>query len=93
MRLDVFRLLVRAGEDGLPAGEVARTLDVLPNTLSANLNILSGAGLIRARRKGRQQLYSAQFSRRCKAASTMPFQTGHIAVSVWLSSVAAGRSE
>lgn len=63
MRLEVFRLLVRAGDAGLAAGEIARTLNVLPNTLSANLNILSGAGLVRARRDGRQQMYSVEYGR------------------------------
>ncbi len=63
IRLDVFRLLVRAGEGGVAAGAIARRLNVLPNTLSANLNILSGAGLVRARREGRSLLYSADFGR------------------------------
>ena len=45
-RLEVFRLLVRAGPDGMAAGEIARATDSLPNTLSANLNILAGAGLV-----------------------------------------------
>jgi ArsR family transcriptional regulator, arsenate/arsenite/antimonite-responsive transcriptional repressor len=33
-RLDVFRLLVQAGPEGLPAGQVASALDLLPNTLT-----------------------------------------------------------
>ena len=45
-RLSVFRLLVKAGPEGLAAGDIARRLDVLPNTLSANLNVLADAGLI-----------------------------------------------
>ncbi|PHQ69382.1 MAG: transcriptional regulator, partial [Paracoccus sp.] len=35
-RLDVFRLLVKAGPEGLAAGEIATTLDIRPNTLSNN---------------------------------------------------------
>lgn len=61
-RLDVFRLLVRAGPDGLPAGEIARTLDTAPNTLSAQLLVLSNAGLVRARRAGRSIIYSVDFA-------------------------------
>lgn len=60
-RLEVFRLLVKAGPDGLPAGEIARTLSIAPNTLSAQLNLLSGAGLVKNRRDGRSLIYSAEF--------------------------------
>jgi DNA-binding transcriptional ArsR family regulator len=60
-RLSVFRLLVQAGGEGVPAGEIARRLDVLPNSLSANLNVLSHAGLVRSRREGRSILYSASY--------------------------------
>ena len=60
-RLEVFRLLVRAGEGGLAAGEIARRLEVLPNSLSANLNILSHAGLVNARRNGRSIIYTVRY--------------------------------
>lgn len=60
-RLAVFRLLVRAGHDGLPAGEIARALDVAPNTLSAQLTVLTQAGLATSQREGRSIVYSAQF--------------------------------
>jgi DNA-binding transcriptional ArsR family regulator len=60
-RLGVFRLLVRAGPGGLPAGEIAREVGALPNTLSTHLTILAHAGLIRARRQGRSILYSADY--------------------------------
>ena len=60
-RLEVFRLLVKAGPDGMAAGEVSRKLEIAPNTLSAQLLILSNAGLIRARRDGRSIIYSVDF--------------------------------
>ena len=60
-RLSVFRLLVRAGREGVPAGEIARSLDITPNTLSAQLTILSNAGLVRSRRDGRSIIYSADY--------------------------------
>ncbi|MBV9989920.1 MAG: helix-turn-helix transcriptional regulator [Alphaproteobacteria bacterium] len=60
-RLDVFRLLVKAGPEGRAAGEIARALDVAPNTLSAQLLVLSNAGLIGARRDGRSIIYSVRF--------------------------------
>jgi DNA-binding transcriptional ArsR family regulator len=60
-RLAVFRLLVRAGPDGLPAGAIAREVGTLPNTLSSHLTILAHAGLIRSRREGRSILYSADY--------------------------------
>ena len=60
-RLAAFRLLVQAGPEGLAAGEVARRLDVRPNTLSASLTILSHAGLVRSRRDGRSIIYAANY--------------------------------
>jgi ArsR family transcriptional regulator, arsenate/arsenite/antimonite-responsive transcriptional repressor len=58
-RLDVFRLLVKAGEEGMLAGEIGGALDVRQNTMSANLAVLHGAGLIRNRREGRSVRYFA----------------------------------
>jgi DNA-binding transcriptional ArsR family regulator len=60
-RLAVFRLLVKAGPEGLAAGEIARALGITPNTLSAQLTILSNAGLAVSRREGRSIVYSADF--------------------------------
>lgn len=60
-RLATFRMLVQAGHDGIPAGEIARRLDVPPNTLSSNLTILTNAGLIDSRRDGRSIIYSARY--------------------------------
>jgi DNA-binding transcriptional ArsR family regulator len=62
-RLEVFRLLVRAGPDGMAAGEIARATGSLANTLSANLNVLAGAGLVSSRREGRSIIYAAGFDR------------------------------
>ena len=60
-RLAIFRLLVKAGPVGIAAGDIARTLDVLPNSLSTNLNVLSHADLITSRREGRSIIYSADY--------------------------------
>lgn len=60
-RLAVFRLLVKAGPDGMAAGDIAREIGVLPNTLSTHLTILGHAGLIGSRREGRSIVYSADF--------------------------------
>lgn len=57
-RLHAFRLLVEAGPDGLPAGEIARRTGSLQNTSSSNLNILAQSGLITSRREGRSIIYS-----------------------------------
>ena len=62
-RLAVFRLLVRAGPEGMAAGEIAREIGALPNTLSSHLTILAHAGLIQSRREGRSIVYSADFER------------------------------
>ena len=60
-RLAVVRLLIKAGSEGLAAGEIARTLEITPNTLSAQLTILANAGLVVSRRDGRSIIYSADF--------------------------------
>ena len=60
-RLSVFRALVRAGPAGLAAGRIAEATGTPSNTLSAQLNILSQAGLVTSERKGRSIVYSACF--------------------------------
>jgi DNA-binding transcriptional ArsR family regulator len=60
-RLDVFRLLVQAGSEGLPAGEVAYTLELAPNTLTFHFDRLRTAGLVTVRRNGRSMIYTARF--------------------------------
>jgi ArsR family transcriptional regulator len=60
-RLEIFRLLVRAGEDGIAAGDVARATGSLSNTLSTNLGILVAAGLAQSRREGRSIIYTAGY--------------------------------
>jgi DNA-binding transcriptional ArsR family regulator len=62
-RLEVFRLLVRAGPEGVAAGDIARATGTLANTLSANLSLLAGAGLVSSRRAGRSILYAAAYER------------------------------
>ena len=51
-RLDVFRLLVQAGPEGMPAGEVADALDLSPNNLTFHFDRLREAGLVTVRREG-----------------------------------------
>src|SRR6187200_264978 len=60
-RLAVFRLLVQAGPEGLPAGQVADALDLAPNTLTFHLDRLREAGLVTVRRDGRSMIYAARF--------------------------------
>lgn len=59
-RLDVFRLLVKAGDDGMFSGEIGTMLDVRQNTMSANLSVLLQAGLVRNEREGRSIRYFAE---------------------------------
>lgn len=58
-RLETFRLLVRHEPDGIPAGELARVLDVPQNTMSAHLATLSRAGLVKSQRQSRSIIYRA----------------------------------
>ncbi len=60
-RLDIFRLLVQKGPQGMPAGEIGQRLRLPAPTLSFHLNQLRFAGLIRSQRKSRSIIYSANF--------------------------------
>ena len=61
-RLAVFRLLVRQGPEGMPAGRVAEALGIPPATLSFHLAQLGHAGLVLSRRDGRRIIYSADYA-------------------------------
>jgi ArsR family transcriptional regulator, arsenate/arsenite/antimonite-responsive transcriptional repressor len=61
-RLDVFRLLVQAGPQGVPAGEIAERQRAFQNTISSHLKILSHAGLVRTAREGRVVRYFADMT-------------------------------
>ena len=58
-RLQLFRLLVQAGADGMAAGELARAIDIPNSSLSFHLGHLQRSGLIGQRRAGRSLIYSA----------------------------------
>lgn len=60
-RLAIFRLLVEAGPEGLPAGRVSDELDLAPNALTFHLDRLRAAGLVTVRRAGRSMIYAAQY--------------------------------
>lgn len=60
-RLEAYRLLVQAGPDGMPAGEVAAALGLPPNTLTFHLDRLRQADLVTVRREGRSMIYAARY--------------------------------
>ena len=60
-RLDVFRLLVEAGPDGMPAGAVAEALGLAPNALTFHFDRLRHARLVTVQREGRSMIYAARF--------------------------------
>ena len=60
-RLDAVRALVRAGDEGMAAGQLAAHLDIRPNLLSSHLGILKAAGLVSAQRQGRIIRYRIRF--------------------------------
>lgn len=62
-RLAVFRLLVQAGEQGMPAGKIAEALDIPPSSLSFHLKELHYAGLVKQKQDGRFLIYSANYER------------------------------
>lgn len=61
-RLGIFRLLVQAGPDGLPAGDISEKLGIPASSLSFHLAHLTRAGLIIQRRESRSLIYSANFA-------------------------------
>lgn len=60
-RLDIFRLLVQTGVDGLPPGQISERLGLPAATLSFHLNQLRHAGLVTFRREGRSLIYMAEY--------------------------------
>jgi len=61
-RLDVFRLLVQAGPEGLPPGQIAERLGLPAATLSFHLAQLRHSGLVTFRRAGRSLIYMAEYA-------------------------------
>jgi DNA-binding transcriptional ArsR family regulator len=61
-RLDVFRLLVQVGTEGMPAGQIGERLGLPSATLSFHLNQLRHAGLITFRRESRSLIYAAEYA-------------------------------
>lgn len=59
VRLDVFRLLVKKGREGMVAGEISTTLNVPPTNLSFHLKALTQTGLLTVEQEGRFQRYRA----------------------------------
>jgi len=60
-RLEVFRLLVQTGVDGMPAGQIAEQLKLASPTLSFHLAQMKHAGLVHVRREGRSLIYAANY--------------------------------
>src|SRR5579872_7184067 len=60
-RLEIYRLLVQAGPDGMAAGQVAERLALAPNTLTFHFDRLRVAGLVTVRRDGRSMIYAAKY--------------------------------
>ena len=60
-RLDVFRLLVQGGREGLPAGAIGEALEIPSATLSFHLKELKNAGLVCCERAGRSRIYHPDF--------------------------------
>ena len=60
-RLDIFRLLVEAGREGLPAGQIGARLGLPSATLSFHLSQLKHAGLVTVRRESRSLIYAAEY--------------------------------
>ncbi|WP_245597627.1 ArsR/SmtB family transcription factor [Psychromonas aquimarina] len=62
VRLDTWRLLIKSGQNGMVAGEMASTLEVAPNALSFHLKAMLHAGLVSVEQEGRFKRYRANTS-------------------------------
>ena len=71
-RLAVFRLLVQAGPEGMPAGKLSEALSILPSSLSFHLKELTHAGMVSSRQEGRFVIYQANYE---AAAALIAFLT------------------
>lgn len=60
-RLAAYRLLVQAGEEGLPAGVIAEKLGMVSSSMSFHLAALANAGLVTQRRQSRLIIYTANY--------------------------------
>jgi DNA-binding transcriptional ArsR family regulator len=60
-RLTIFRLLVQAGPEGMPAGQIAAATGIAPSSLSFHLKEMSHAHMLTSRQEGRYVIYSANF--------------------------------
>ncbi len=60
-RLDIYRLLVQAGADGMPAGQIGEQLGLPSATLAFHLKELKQAGLATFTRNGRSLIYAAAY--------------------------------
>lgn len=90
-RLAAYRLLVRAGPQGLAAGRLAELLAVAPSNLSFHLSHLQHAGLVAVERQGRSMIYRADFERMSRL---LGFLTAHCCAGVNdLTPGEAGRDE
>ncbi len=80
-RLAIFRLLVRAGSDGLNIGEIGEHLEMAPSTLAYHLGTLVDAGLVVQERQGRQILNRVDYDAMNR---TVSFLTSECCVGVTL---------
>jgi ArsR family transcriptional regulator len=61
-RLEIFRLLVKAGSEGLNVSEILQCLEIAPSTMAYHLKILVDANLVNQERYGRQMVNTANFN-------------------------------
>lgn len=60
-RLKAFKTMVKAGKNGISAGDISTELDIIQNTMSFHLSHLENSGLIKSKKQGRRVIYSVNF--------------------------------
>jgi DNA-binding transcriptional ArsR family regulator len=81
-RLAIYRLLVRAGKEGLNVGEIAAHLDMPASTLAHHLSTLVAAGLVIQERQGREVVNRADYE---SMRRTLDFLTDECCTGVGIS--------
>ena len=85
VRLDIFRLLVRAGDDGLSVGQITTHLELAPSTVAHHVRALVGADLLLQEKHGREVLTRVNFD---QVHETVQYLTAECCVGVTLTNTA-----
>lgn len=73
-RLSIFRLLVKAGNDGLRVSDIGDHLEFAPSTLAHHLSTLVDAGLVVQEKRGREVFNRVDYSAMKRVLDFLTFE-------------------